>query len=255
MVVIDNKVYFIDATEPLLYFSDIPIRCINVEGLLVKPKVEEWVSINQKGISLDQKEFTIKIIPEENKAQINSRFIGQGYNAYNYRSVYLGKEENLTKYLKERNNIDVTNGIKVTDNNDKLNRPFHFTFDYEIPLEGTPEKLFIHPFSNLSISDNPFKQSERRLHVDLMFVRGQNYISQIEIPKGYKIEFIPETQSTDNPLIKINYVVKKEEDKIIINAGYTYKKNIYNPSDYINLKMAFADIIKKMSEMIILAKE
>ncbi len=254
-VTIDGRPYFIDATEPLLYFSDLPIRCINVEGLVVKPKSEEWAELIQRSISFDQKEISLKIVPEGNKIEANSRFIGQGYDAYYYRTAYLGKKENLVNYLKKNHNIDVIGDIDVTADKDKLNRPFHFSFSYTTNLESTPDKLFIHPFANLSISDNPFKQTERRLFVDMMYVRRSNYKSKIEIPQGYKIEYMPQVQTIDNSVIRMDYLIQNENNQIVITAGYSYKKNIYSASDYNELKMSFAEIIKKMEELVVLVKE
>jgi len=253
--IIDGRSYFIDATEPLLYFSDLPVRCINIEGLVVKSKSEEWAAIVQKGASFNQKELSLKIIPQENKIEVDARFVGQGYDAYHYRSTYLDKNENLVNDLKRKNNIDVIGDIIVTDDAKKLNRPFHFSFSYTTILESTPDKLFIHPFTNLSISDNPFKQTNRRLTIDLMYIRRNNYKSTIEIPQGYRVEYIPQVQTIDNPVTKMDYLIQVDKNQIVINAGYSFKKNIYNASEYNELKMSFAEIIKKMSELIVLVKE
>ncbi|MFV0418905.1 MAG: DUF3857 domain-containing protein [Dysgonomonas sp.] len=253
-VVIDGKPYYIDATEPSLYFSDLPQRCINVEGLVIKPKTEEWVNITQKGISVTQKDFNLKIIPENNKIEVDAKFIGSGFSGYDYRTTYMGKKENLAKYLKDKSNIDVKGDI-VTIENDKLNRPFYFSFNYDCPVEGTPDKLFISPFCNLSISDNPFKQTNRTLLVDLVYIRGKIYKSTIEIPNGYKIEHLPEHYTIDDDLIKVDYIVQESSNGISFDASYTLKKNIYPATDYIRLKMSFADIMKKFSEMLVLVKK
>lgn len=253
-VIIDGKSYYIDATESLLYFSDLPQRCINVEGLLVKPKSEEWVNIMQKGVSVSQKDFNLKVIPENNKIEVDAKFVGSGFNAYNYRAVYMGKKENLSKYLKDKNNIDVKGDITMAES-DKLNRPFYFSFNYDCPIEGTPDKLFINPFCNLSISDNPFKQTSRTLPVDLVYIRGEIYKSTIEIPEGYKIEHLPEPYMVDDDLIKMDYTVQENSNGISFNANYTLKKNIYPADDYLKLKMSFADMMKKFSEMLILVKQ
>jgi hypothetical protein len=254
LVIIDGKLYFVDATEPLLYFSDIPERCMNVEGLIVKPKAEEWVTIRQKQLSLTQKELNLKILPDENKIAVDARFVGSGPSAYNYRSIYMGKDENISKYLKDKNNIDVKGELNVTDK-EKLNRPFNFSFSFETSLENTSEKLFIHPFCNLSISDNPFKQTSRSTRIDLIYMRGDAYKSIIEIPEGYNVEYVPQQYSSDNELIKIDYWVEQDEQKIVINANYSFKQSLYEAEDYNKLKMSFANMIKRFSEMVVLVKK
>lgn len=253
-VIIEGKPYYIDATESLLYFSDLPERCTNVEGLVIKPKTEEWVNVMQRKVSITQKDLTLKIIPEDNKVEVNAKFIGSGLDAYNFRRTYVGKKENLSKYLKEENNIDVKGDI-VTAESDKLSRPFYFSFNYNTSIESTSDKLFIHPFCNLSISDNPFKQTSRTLPVDLLYIRGEIYKSMIEIPKGYKIEHLPENYTIDDDLIKIDYIIEKTTNEISFNGSYTLKKNIYAANDYLRLKMSFADMMKKFSEMLVLVKE
>lgn len=253
-VVVDGKTIYIDASEPLLYYNDLPSRCINVEGLVVKPKIEEWVFIPQKGISISQKGFKLKIEPEKKGMHVDARFVGSGFNAYNYRKIYMGKNENLTKYLKDVNNIDVKGDIQATESGN-FNRPFSFTFSFSTPVEGSSDKLFIHPFCNISIKDNPFKQTKRNLLVDMIYVRGEIYNSGIEIPKGYKVEHIPESYTLDNNVVKVDYAVQSNDTDIEIIASYTLKKNIYEAEEYESLKMSFAEIIKRFSDMVVLVKE
>ncbi|MBK5722149.1 DUF3857 domain-containing protein [Dysgonomonas sp. Marseille-P4677] len=254
LVKIEDNTYFIDATEPLLYYSNLPERCMNVEGLVVKPKVEEWTIVRQRNISVTQKDLHLKLLPEENKIEVNAQFIGSGLSAYNFRTIHVGKDENLSKYLKDKNNIEVKNDLKIGEV-DKLNRPFSFTFSFDTSLENTSDKLFVSPFCNLSISDNPFKQTSRSTLIDLVYIRGDIYKSTIDIPDGYEVEYSPESYISEDELVKINYSLVKDKSRISIDASYYLKKSVYNPDDYIKLKMSFADIIKRFSEMIVLVKK
>lgn len=254
LAVVDGKPMFIDASEPLLYYNSLPSRCINVEGLMVKPKSEHWIPISQKYMSFDVKEFQIKINPNSKSMSVDAKFYGTDYEAYHYRKAYMGKEENLINYLKKANNIDVTNGINITEN-DKLNRPFRFSFHFNTSLESSSDKLFVHPYCNLSIANNPFKQTERKLIVDLIYIRGNIYKSTIEIPDGYKVESIPENYSVNNDIITINCTAQKNDNIIELSAHYSLKKELYAAEDYEKLKESFTDIIKHFSEMVVLVKE
>jgi hypothetical protein len=251
---INDNTYFIDATEPLLYYTDMPERCVNVSGLVVKPKSEEWILLRQKGVSIGQKDFRLSINPDNNTINAEARYTSTGHTAYDYRSVYLGKPENLQKYLRDKNNIEVKDKVDIIAN-EKLNRPFIFSFTFDSPVENTSDKLFIHPFCNLSISDNPFKQTSRTFPVDLIYTKGELYKSEIDIPAGYKVEYIPQSSNTSDNIISYQYNVQKSDNKIVVNAGYTLKQNVYDAKNYISLKMSFADMIKKFSEMIVLVKE
>ncbi|WP_419032240.1 DUF3857 domain-containing protein [Dysgonomonas gadei] len=255
MVKVEDKIYFIDATEPLLYFSDLPERCLNIEGLIIKPKSEEWAVIRQKALSIGQKDFTLKILPEEGKMAVDAKYIGTGLNAYKYRTIHLGKDNNLSAYLKNDNNIEVKDDKIEVVPVDRLSKPFVFSFSFDAPLENNNNKLFLNPFCNLSISENPFKQTSRSNLVDMVYIRGDIYRSTIEIPEGYKVEYIPESLSVDDNLIAINYAIERDSSKIMVSAGYNLKQSVYQAKDYNSLKMSFANMIKKFSEMIVLSKE
>jgi hypothetical protein len=251
-VKIDNQVYFIDATEPLLFFKNLPLRSINVGGLVVKPKSEEWIAIRQSNISTIQHNFDLVINPEENNSEVKAMYLSLGEDAYILRSNYLGKEENLQKYLKDAYKIDA-DSVRITAT--PLDKPFIFSFSFEQPVENSGDKIFIHPFCNLSISDNPFKQTNRILPIDLTYLQSKTYRSVINIPKGYKIEHMPKPYVINDNLISMNYSVVDSSDKILVEASYAYKQNIYDAKSYLSLKMSFADIIKRLSEMVILVKE
>ncbi len=251
-VKIDNQVYFIDATEPLLDFKNLPSRSINVKGLVVKPKSGEWVGIRQNNISTIQHNFDLTINPEENSSEVKAMYISLGEDAYIFRSNYLGKEENLQKYLKDQYKIDA-DSVSITAT--PLDKPFIFSFLFKHPVETSGDKIFIHPFCNLSIDDNPFKQTKRTLPVDLTYLRSRTYKSVITIPKGYKIEHLPKPYAINDNLISMNYSVVNNSDQILVEASYAFKQNMYDAKNYLSLKMSFADIIKQLSEMIVLVKE
>jgi len=253
-VSIGNEMYYIDATESLLPFGELPERCIHVEGLVIDTdsKEERWVITSQETLATTAKKFNIKLLPNENKMDVHAKYVSSGYNAYNYRSVYLGKTENLQNYLHKRNNIETKDKIKVSDKS--LDESFDFSFSFDMSLESTPDKIFIKPFCNLSITDNPFKQTSRSLPVDLLYFKGETYTSEIEIPEGYKVEYLPRNSKINNKMISLNYLAQEVDGKIEVKAGYKMNKNIYAANEYLVLKNIFTSMIQRFSEMIVLVK-
>lgn len=253
LVNIDDRVILLDATEPLLYYSELPERCMNVYGLVIKPKSEEWITIQQKSSSLLQKNLKLKVNLETNNVQADVIYLATGPDAYRLRSIYQSDTENIAKYLKDREQINATN-IKVPETT-SLNRPFTFLFQFESMMDSHSDKLFIHPFCSLNLDKNPFKQSTRTLPVDLIYLQGDSYSSRIFIPEGYKIEHIPEEQSFENDLVSFSYSTTRSEDQISCSARFNVKQFIINPDEYEGFKNDFNRIIKKLSEMVVLVKE
>lgn len=253
-VIIDGKTYLIDATEPLLYYQELPERCLNVEGLVVKPKTEEWTTTLQENIAMTEKSFDITVFPEWNKMDVKAVYTGINHDAYKYRSIYLNKEDNLSSYLLKRTGIDMKETLKV-DSNDDLSKPFSFSFEFPHVIDNTGEKIFFNPFSNLAISDNPFKQTSRTLTVDLIYLKGEKYKSLITIPEGYKVEHLPAPLNHNGRQMAISYSAQEVDGKIEVYGEYAFKSNIYEAKDYIALKISMDEVIKRFSEMIVLVKK
>ena len=249
MVNVDGKKMFLDATDPLIYYAELPERCVNVEGLVVKPKSEEWVFIDQKNVSMIERDFVLTLVPEESRIAVEATYSFKGQAAYNYRTIYSGKGDNLLQHLKKTNNIDAK--LTSVQNMNDLDSSFIITFKFNIPLEKNNEKLFITPF-NMCLNDNPFKQTSRMHPVDLMFICGEKNRAVMNIPTDYKINFLPSNQSIDNAILSMKYDIATTDTQIEVNSEYIYKQSIYQPTQYRTLQSTVSEIVKKFSEMIIL---
>ncbi|MCL2313346.1 MAG: DUF3857 domain-containing protein [Firmicutes bacterium] len=253
MVKIDNTVLFIDATEPLLSPTKLPERCINVEGLIVNPKVEQWVLVQQVNNAIAHWDFRITPFPAMKYSIVEITSSRTGPYAYQYRKIYDEGEEKFLNYLNKTYNINPEN--INTSNVRKLELPFIFSFNANIDLESHDDKIFVMPFCNLSLSDNPFKQTERTLPVDLIYARGDIYNTTITIPEGYKVNFLPSDIEINDTLVFFQYSTQATENIITISARYNLKKDIYPAGEYIALKNRINTIIQKLSEIIVLEKE
>lgn len=252
----DNKQY-IDATESLLYYNELPSRCINVKGLVVKPKLNEgeWIFIEQSKVAQTDKKLTIKIDTSSLLLNVKAEFIAHGNDAYMNRARYISNKNDMSPYLKQRYNINHKGDVLIQNLEDK-EKPFKYSFEFETAAEITPDKkIFIKPFCGLSIEDNPFKQTSRTLPIDLIFVIGDSYKTEIEIPEGYKVEHLPSKVDIDYKIMSLKYLAREEGNNVIIEANYLMNQNIYNANDYIKIKSIYTAMIDRFSEMIVLCKK
>ena len=253
LAVVDDRAMLLDATEPLLYYSVLPERCLNVDGLVVKPKSGEWITIQQKLSSLLQKNIKLNIFPETNSIRAEIMYLAMGPDAHRLRSAYLGNPDNLARYLNDKEHINATE-IKVSETT-SMNKPFTFLFQLEGMIDNHSGKLFINPFCSLNLNKNPFRQASRALPVDLVYLRGETYKSIISVPEGYKVEHIPEKQTIENDLISFSYLTTNIQDQITIDAQFNMKQFIIQSEKYEELKADFNKMIKSLSDMIVLVKE
>jgi hypothetical protein len=253
MVTIDGETLFLDATEPLLPFARLPERCINVEGLVVDQRGERWIRTQQADFAMQQWDFQITPLPEENWSFVEIINQTSGSFAHLNRRIYAEGRDRFLAHLNRSFNINPQN---VTINNqNEPKRPFVFSFEDHINLESHDGRLYITPFCNLSISSNPFRQTTRTLPVDLLFPRGFVYNATIAIPEGYKVNFLPSEARIDNPSILFEYAVQTTDSIITISARYNLRKDIFPANEYSRLKDGMNTIIRKLSEVVILERK
>lgn len=254
-VQLEGDILFIDATESLLPYNELPARCINIDGLIVRPKkMESWVFVGQETEATTTKSFSIKINPENLSQNIKVNYKAYGNDAFMYRSQYTLDKNDLAPFFKKVYNIDTNDGINVKNYIDR-DKEFIFNFTFDQPVDGTSDKLFINPFCNMSLKENPFKMNKRNLPIDLIFLEGAKYKSIIDIPEGYTIDYIPKATNSKTQIMTVVYNVKVEGNQIIVEAGYQMNKNIYPASDYYRLQVTYAAAIEKFSDMIVLVKK
>ena len=247
-----DATYLLDATESMLPFGDLPERCTNVRGLVIKPKSEEWIPVSQDKLALTEKIFDIKVSDNSNTLKVNVDVTSHANDAYRYRSVYSGDANNLVKMLRSANVEPI--GEVIIKNYKELDRPFTFSYYSEPAIEQVDNKLFIAPFMNQSVTENIFKQAHRTLSIDLVLLHAGKYKSTIEIPVGYEVEFLPKSENFDNNTMNISYSTERVDNKIVISAEYVFRQNMYAAGSYSLLKHSFDWIVSKFNEMVVLQR-
>lgn len=250
----DNGYLLIDATDDLCPYDQLPFKCLNDVGLIVKEDSEEWISLNNDVVSGVERKM--KLTFSDNIDQLTGDFTisTTNYDATNFRKLY-GENSNQFANNLDENNLKLIDSVKM-ENYKELSSPYKINFKAECPYEKIGNKLFLSPFLNEPMSENPFKQDDRTYPIDMNYIQTRKYTSEIEIPNGYKIQEIPEPLSTANKWLSIRYNVdmKENENKIYIDAQYSTTMAVYEAEDFRNLKYMYNEMIKKFNEKIIFTK-
>lgn len=251
-VSIDDSFLFLDATEPMLSDRMVPLRCANTDALIIE-KEPKWTFVRQRTISFLQRNLDI-VIKDQGKVEVDAQYGTVGQSAYIYRSKYLGNKSDLAKYLKESDDIDVVGEIETTDY-EVLNKPFRFNFSFRTKADSNKDKIFINPFLSLFSRNNIFKQSKRTLPVDMNELKSESYAANIHIPEGYQLDFIPENMMLNNDVLQITYNSKISDETIQVEFSYNFKDYVFPAEKYSKLKDSYAQLLSKMSEMIVFSKK
>lgn len=191
----------------------------------------------------------------ENKVQtIQTKTTATEYFAYHFRSAYGENVEKIKEAIQKTSTGLVDNSIEILNAKD-VTEPYQLKYTLSNPPTEINSKLYISPFSNEVITDNPFKQNSRECPIDFEYAVYKSFTASIAIPEGYAIDYLPEETTINNDLVEIEYKVLKNENNISLQFSYYFKKAVYPTKDYGKLKFYFKEIIKLGSEKRVLSKQ
>jgi len=249
---VDGKMILADATEILSMNDRIPPRCINDKGLIIKKDKVDWIGLDCMFTSAISTFLQMDI--KDNNIAVDLLKMGTEYDALYFRNSYTDKFENVKQKISTNNYSINDSSIQIQNYLDKT-KPYKLRYSFTIKPEIVNDKIYISPFLQETIADNPLKQKERRYPIDLIYPKKRVYNSTLLIPKGYVIDFIPEDFHLKNDLFELNYSIKNYSDKLQITFDYYFKKPIYQSDDYAKVKYYFNEIVKKGNEKIVLMKQ
>lgn len=253
MVPVNGGFVLSDATEVFALNDRIPVRCINDKGLIVSKENDGWVGLECRFPSEIKTEITYNLA---NNDTISARVIKTAteYDALDFRNKYGSDIEEIRKILESKNITIEESSITVENQLDKT-KPYVLSFNQILENQFVGDKLYISPFLNESINNNPLKQKIRTYAIDLTYPKKRTFITKIKIPEGYKVDYIPADQKFNNILFGLTFSTQIEGDQITVRFEHQLKNTVYPPTDFSNLKYFFEEIVKKSGEKIVLSKD
>ncbi|WP_430810361.1 MULTISPECIES: hypothetical protein [unclassified Carboxylicivirga] len=253
LVEVDGRVRLVDATQSMCPNHLIPARCINGKGFVVKEDSESWVTIANSATSLEEINLSLHLDVEENQLAGLCKAKSTGYMALANRSGFHNDKEKFKRRIAQKG-LTIKDEIEPDNLYDKA-LPFKYSFEFSQSIDRVDNQLIISPFANLTQNDNPFKQENRSLPIDMVYRQGYRYITTIQVPKGYRIEELPTQQKINSDNVAFNFVVTEAEGSIQIIASYNFKKQSYLASDYRELKNFMNTVASKINTKIILIED
>ncbi len=251
---VGDKRVVADATERLTMNYRLPIRALNDVGLIVQKDKIEWLDLDIYTISTTTFHINTKLLDDDS---LNSTvtYISTEYDALNSKAYFGSDVENI----KKRFNSSIYSVVDSTVQTKHINsrgRPFAASFE----MKGKPEiinnKIYINPFLDMTLSQNPLKQESRLYPIDMIYPDTDKYLCKLTIPDGWKVEHLPANKKISDDLFDLEYTVDLFDDKnISITLNYTFKHGVYPAETYADLKAFFEEMITKGNEKIVLAKK
>ncbi|MGH2552785.1 MAG: transglutaminase domain-containing protein [Chitinophagaceae bacterium] len=255
--VIGDKTYYLDASEPLMGFGRLPLRCYNGYARLIN-KAAEAIELNSDGVS-EVKQTTIFIINNESGNMIGSLQQTPGYYESNHLRERI-KEKGRDQLIKD---IEKDFGTEIVISNfqlDSLEKPdFELGLHYDFDVKNEKEDIiYLNPLFGEANKENLFKSAERHYPVEMPFTWDETINLQMEVPYGYIVDELPKSL-----IVKLNeqddgifeYRISQSGENISLRSRTRFKRSTFMPEEYETLREFFNLIVNKQSEQIVFKKK
>jgi hypothetical protein len=254
---IDDKPYFVDATEENLPAGILPVRCLNLKGRIIEHGMEsDWVDLIpvRKNKKTTQAEFTLT--PDLMLAG-NIHRNNYDYAALNFRNAYeeFNSEDDFLNHEEEQNTGLMINNFRLSCL-DSLYKPVGEEYEVKIKNRVTKigNQIYLYPLMFEQITENPFKSEERVCPVDFIYPSEFTLLFKYTIPENYKIVELPQSQILKNEDKTLSVQYQLTAIGNTINMTYKFNRSAvhFAIEEYSDIRAFYSELIKKHAEPVIL---
>lgn len=248
-VMIDGKPYFADASRKSLSFNLLPEFCMNGEAWMVTPAGGQWVNVHGNSFS-ESAFFKMEIADNRIFGVLEQK--KDGYSGFEARTSI--REQGVEKYAQSLNDKNVDWEIAATKVD--WENPYQpLTVSANISADFDGERLYVNPIFS-GIKENPFKEEERKMHIDIPYGYQVKSFFSLNLPEGYTIAEIPENMVMALPdkAGMFRYLASQQGNTISITSQFTLSRLIYTTEEYAMLKEFYEKMVAKNNEVLVLTK-
>ncbi|TKC10288.1 DUF3857 domain-containing protein [Pedobacter polaris] len=254
---IGDKSYLLDATEPLITFGLLPLRCINDQGRVINlKKPSYWIDLKAAQRSVTSYMLTGKLTAD-GKIRGLLTTTTSGYAAFNKRRE-IKKYNSIDEYVEKLDESLPKLSIKKHEISkiDSVDLALIESYEVEFAVhDGTnKEQLFLNPFFINRISKNPFNLNERTYPVDLGASSDERIIINITLPEKYTLQDKPKDMAMALPQAGGRYLLQSSvtDNVLSLSQILQFNKAIYTSEEYLYLKEFYSKIIQNQKTDLVL---
>jgi hypothetical protein len=257
VVFINNKKYYLDATDKFTPSLLIPYSILNTTGFIADNKVGGLVDIQENDIRY-REIITIAASLNEN---------GELSGSVNLESKDYARTEKLMNYVKHKTeyvdtyiksglvNVDVNNfNIK---NEEEESMPFTQTFEFKTNIQTTGEYSFLSLNLFTGLQNNPFIINDRFSNINFGYKKTVILTCIINLPANYKVDALPKNIKLVNPentVVLTRQFVQDQKSQLMAKIKVDIDKSMFNVNEYPQVKDFFKQMVSLMNEQVILKK-
>ncbi|RFZ85291.1 DUF3857 domain-containing protein [Mucilaginibacter terrenus] len=257
---IGDKSYMLDASDPLLSFDMLPLKCLNDQGRVMSlDKPSYWVDLTARQPKRSTSSYELTL-------QSNGKMKGTvtnysiGYEAYEKRKA-IRKFNTTDEYVE---NLDERLAkVKILNsqisNLDSLDLPVVEKYEVEIDAFNSVNggRLAFNPFFFDRIAVNPFKLQDRAYPVDWGMPSDERFVLNMTLPTEYVVESAPQPNAISLPNSGGKFMTDFNSDgnRFTFSNVVQFSKSVYESEEYPYLKEFYNKMIAAEKAEIVFRKK
>lgn len=256
---IDGKSYLLDATDPLLPFGLLPLRCINDQGRVINlKKASYWIDLKADQKNLSSYLFN-GTLAADGKIKGVISIQTYGYAALNKRreiKKYNSIDEFVEKLDEEMPRISIIKPEILNVDSIELALVEKYDVEFSVFEGQLQDKIYFNPFFINRITKNPFNLNDRTYPIDMGTASDERVIINITLADQYKLIEKPKDMAMALSNGGGRYLLQTnlEGGKLSINQILQFNKAIYPAEEYLSLKEFYSRIIQNQKVDVLLEK-
>lgn len=258
---VGDQAYLLDASDPLLPFGMLPLKCLNDKGRvfsLDKPSYFMDMSLPQRTKSSYILDVTLQ---DDGKLKGTLTNYSTGYEAYERRKA-IKKFNSIDEYVESLNGRLPKWKFTKTEirNLDSLDMPIAEVYNVEIKVYdklGESNRVTFSPYYINRMVTNPFRLKERSYPIDKGMASEERYVITVHLPADYTVDTPPQQMSIALPNSGGKYIASYEAIDNAFNFTYItqFSKPIYDAQEYPYLKEFYNKIIQSQKTEMVFKKK
>lgn len=257
-VEVGNTIILLDATSKYSAPNVLPERTLNWFGRLIRDEVNiQSIELMPDTPSRRIVNMDVNLNPD-GSIEGKYRLAQTDHFALRFRERHASKSETFYLDELEKRMGDMEISEYSIQNKTDVYKPVveSFSFTKEQAFDIIGGKLYISPLFFETTVNSPFIAETRVYPIDFSHPRSFNYLINISIPDGYKIESIPESviYELPNGLGDFRFMISNTEGAIQLRVSQDIKTALVSAEFYDTLRDYFSALVAKQAEKVILSK-
>ncbi|WP_370003256.1 DUF3857 domain-containing protein [Winogradskyella sp.] len=250
---IDDKDYYLDATEPYLSFGELPFRAINQYGRLIDfEDGSYWEDIKIEDYSTRIHKIELSSFKDD---VFNGEVVSKstGYQAHDLKRMHSENPQSYKENKAEKYSEIAIEEHRVSDlgkNSYEFEENIHFTLEPEF----IGNKIYLNPFVVKFFEENPFKLQQRTYPIDFGYKDIYNYVLNIDLGEDLNVVEIPGSVNYTLPNKSSGtflFNIEHKENQLTLYFKVKFDKAIYAPELYDYLKKFMDTVVETQNNTVI----